>query len=109
MPSNDFGGPSPDEQYCGSCGEVIRKRDEICPMCGASQPDPRSDGKSPVVAALLAFFLGGLGAHKFYLGQVGMGVFYLCFSWTLIPILVSLAEGVYYLLQDKETFARKYA
>ena len=27
--------------------------------------------KNRIVAALLAFFLGGFGAHKFYLGQIG--------------------------------------
>jgi len=29
------------------------------------------------VALLLCFFLGGLGAHKFYEGKVGMGILYL--------------------------------
>lgn len=33
----------------------------------------RSEGKSKGVATLLAAFLGGVGAHKFYLGSLGMG------------------------------------
>ena len=33
--------------------------------------------KSKGVAYLLWFFLGALGAHKFYIGKVGMGVVYL--------------------------------
>lgn len=33
--------------------------------------------KSKVTAILLCFFLGGLGAHKFYLGKTGMGILYL--------------------------------
>lgn len=30
--------------------------------------------KSPMVSFLLAFFLGGLGGDRFYLGQTGLGV-----------------------------------
>lgn len=43
-------------------------------------------------AAFLALFLGGLGAHKFYLGKGGEGLFYLLFCWTFIPVLL----GVYH-------------
>ena len=30
--------------------------------------------KNPTIGFLLAFFLGGLGADRFWLGQVGLGV-----------------------------------
>ena len=33
--------------------------------------------KSKGIAYLLWFFLGGLSAHRFYLGQTGMGILYL--------------------------------
>ena len=33
--------------------------------------------KSKSTAYLLWFFLGGFGAHKFYLGKTGMGILYL--------------------------------
>lgn len=33
--------------------------------------------KSTGVAYLLWFFLGALGAHKFYLGRIGMGIAYI--------------------------------
>jgi TM2 domain-containing membrane protein YozV len=36
--------------------------------------------------------LGGIGAHRFYLRQWGWGIAYILFSWTLIPIVVSLVE-----------------
>jgi TM2 domain-containing membrane protein YozV len=48
--------------------------------------------KDTTVAVLLALFLGGFGAHKFYLGKPGLGVLYLLFFWTLIPSLVALIE-----------------
>ena len=34
-------------------------------------------GKSKIVAALLAFFLGSLGIHKFYLGKTKAGVIHI--------------------------------
>lgn len=36
-----------------------------------------SRGKDPLVELLLSFFLGGLGIHKFYMGQMGLGILYL--------------------------------
>ncbi len=45
--------------------------------------------KSKSTAALLAFFLGGLGIHRFYLGQNGVGILYLLFCWTFIPAFIA--------------------
>lgn len=33
--------------------------------------------KNRLVAALLCFFLGGLGIHRFYVGKVGTGILWL--------------------------------
>ena len=33
--------------------------------------------KSKVTAALLCFFLGSLGVHRFYVGKVGTGILWL--------------------------------
>ncbi len=49
--------------------------------------------KDSTVAVLLAIFLGGIGAHKFYLGKVGLGFLYLIFAWTIIPGIVALIEA----------------
>ena len=49
--------------------------------------------KSAVVALLLAIFLGGIGGHKFYLGNLILGILYLVFCWTGIPSIVALVEA----------------
>lgn len=43
----------------------------------AENPFDSSEGKNQLVAAILAFFLGVLGIHRFYLGHIGMGILYL--------------------------------
>jgi TM2 domain-containing membrane protein YozV len=64
--------------------------------------------KSKMTAAILAFFLGGIGAHKFYLGQTGMGLMYLLFCWTGIPAMVALIEFIMLLLMDENTFNMRF-
>ncbi|RYY79030.1 MAG: TM2 domain-containing protein [Moraxellaceae bacterium] len=64
--------------------------------------------KSRIVAAVLAFFLGGFGIHKFYLGQIGWGIIYLIFFWTFIPAIAAFVEFIIYLCTSDEDFARKY-
>ncbi len=41
---------------------------------------------------LLALFLGGFGVHHFYLRRIGLGILYLCFSWTPIPWVLGFIE-----------------
>ena len=48
--------------------------------------------RDEVVGILLALFLGGFGAHHFYLRRTGMGILYLCFCWTAIPSLLGFVE-----------------
>lgn len=48
--------------------------------------------KDPMVALLLCLFLGGLGAHHFYLGKIAAGVLSIVFCWTLIPAIIAFVE-----------------
>ena len=50
---------------------------------------PMAGSKSKVVAALLAFFLGGLGIHSFYMGQTKKGFIQL--GLTVIGIVLFFA------------------
>lgn len=59
-------------------------------------------------AAILAIFLGGVGFHKFYLGQIGRGIFYLLFCWTFIPAIISFFEAISFLTYSQEAWDKKY-
>jgi TM2 domain-containing membrane protein YozV len=97
------------ENFCRDCGAVIQSRAEICPKCGIRQKMPvGASSRNRTSAALFAFFLGGIGAHKFYLGQAGLGILYLLFCWTFIPAIVGLIEGVVYLSMSDASFAARY-
>ena len=64
--------------------------------------------KNKTLAAFLAFFLGGFGIHRFYLGQGGLGLLYLLFFWTSIPFFVSFVDFVLLLVMDEQSFDYKY-
>ncbi len=98
-----------EQKYCSGCGALIHKEAPQCPKCGAPQADVVGRGrKSRTTAILLALFLGGIGAHKFYLGRAGWGVVYLLFCWTFIPAVIALIELIIYITMSDADFARKY-
>lgn len=49
-----------------------------------------SNKPSLTVYLLLALFLGGIGAHDFYVGKPVTGLIKLVFCWTGIPTIISL-------------------
>ena len=68
---------SADENYCRSCGRIIKKEAEICPHCGVRQ-SLNHKGKDKVVAVILAIFLAPFNwlytykrdAWKFWIGLI---------------------------------------
>ena len=99
--------------FCKHCGKEIDEYAKFCPSCGKeqnssgesqkttiekAQSNENVSPKSRTIAALLAFFLGGLGIHRFYVGKTGTGILQIlltcCFGlgciWALIDLVVIL-------------------
>ncbi|NYT81046.1 TM2 domain-containing protein [Alcaligenaceae bacterium] len=58
------------------------------------------------IAIVLAIFLGWLGAHRFYLGQIGWGVLYLIIFYVFTPLVIVLAliDAIRYVFMSDEDF-----
>ena len=64
--------------------------------------------KNKTTAGLLALLLGGIGAHKFYLGKPMWGLVYLIFCWTFIPAVIAFFEALGFFFMKEATFQQKY-
>ncbi len=77
-----------------------------------STNEPAMGSKSKVAAALLAFFLGGLGVHQFYLGNTASGIIRIVLTLTIVGAVVSgliaLIEFIIYLTKSDEDFHQIY-
>lgn len=101
--------------FCENCGQEIENGAKFCPSCGTrcggeanvparQQPVPKweaeSDArggvspKSRLIAALLAFFLGWLGIHRFYVGKIGTGIMQILTSWCFIGEIWALIDFI---------------
>ena len=48
--------------------------------------------KSVSSAVWLCLLFGGVSGHQFYLGNTLLGVVYLLFFWTFVPVVISFFE-----------------
>jgi len=97
------GGPGLDEMYCYSCRAIIKKLAELCVHCGVRvnptlliAPPIEFSGKSRATAGILGILLGGLGVHRFYLGNIGVGIVQIIVTLITIGVgsLWGFIEGI---------------
>lgn len=92
--------------FCRGCGREIHQSAASCPgYCGARQQAARQ-GKGKATIGVLALLLGGLGIHRFYLGQ-WWGIFTCCLSGrSFHPSQPSL--GIVFLCTGDAAWEQKY-
>ena len=83
-------------RYCTACGARRDPAVQLCMQCGRSLSDDCTRHRSRIKAGLLAMFLGGLGAHSFYLGNFRKGCLQLLVTLATFGLghLWGFVEGV---------------
>ncbi len=111
--------------YCRECGYKHSSTARACPKCGAPNEETLThkvnklvDNKSMVVYLLLCWFVGILGAHRFYIGKNGSGLALLLMGtvgWLLVVpgiaaviwVIVDFITGLCHLSDPETIFAKK--
>ena len=79
--------------YCRGCGKEIHESALACPFCGAPQGAAFSASSKRILpAALLCFFFGLFGFHRFYVGKIWTGLLQLLTGggfviWTVVDFV----------------------
>lgn len=71
-------------------------------------PPPTPQESKRIVCGVLAILLGGLGIHRFMLGDVGGGIIRLLLSLICLGGIIGLIEGIIYLTKSDEEFVELY-
>ncbi len=63
-----------------------------------------------LVAGLLGILIGGLGIHRFYLGDMTGGIIRIVITFVTCGVgsLIGLIEGIIYLTKSDEEFVQTY-
>lgn len=78
--------------HCINCGHEMSNQATMCPSCG--HPTSQQGKKSKAVFVLLAVFLGGIGAHRFYVGEYGLGVLMCLLLLIGLSPIIALIEAI---------------
>ncbi len=62
--------------FCQKCGKELSDDAQFCQFCGVNLKNVPGT-KDLKIMFLLWLFLGGFGAHRFYLGNIRQGVMFL--------------------------------
>jgi TM2 domain-containing membrane protein YozV len=99
-----------DSKFCASCGKpqdrevvsnpeksntgLLELKDEIKKLRQEELYHrlKQDQSKSKLIAFLLCFFWGGLGAHRFYVGKTGTGVLMLLFTMPSVIIFYATRD-----------------
>jgi TM2 domain-containing membrane protein YozV len=102
--------PGPREQFCSSCGSVIKEAAEICPECGVRQQSSASGSgstasnlggnnvpdskRNPLIAGFLSVILPGLG-QAYNLQYTKAAVMFIAFiaGWASSAFLIGFILG----------------
>ena len=83
------------------------------PVAVARPPQPDLGDRNKYIAALIAFLIGPLGIHRFYLGRTGSGIAMVVLTCTVIGLLVTVPwafiDMIRYLVMSDREFAERYA
>lgn len=69
---------------------------------------PQYRNLNRVTAGVLALLLGWVGVHKFYMGKIAQGVVMAVFSFSGVPAVIAIVEGILYLTMSDYNFREKY-
>ena len=96
---------TPSLVHCTTCGTQMAQNAASCPKCGAPNAvgSANVSRRTMVAAALLCFFLGTFGIHRFYVGKIGTGILMILTLgglgiWTLIDFVMIIVGS----FTDKE-------
>ncbi len=64
--------------------------------------------KNKTTAGLFALFLGWAGVHRFYLGQIGLGILYIFLMFFGVSFILGLIDAIVFFNMDEREFERKY-
>lgn len=98
--------------FCANCGSTVGEGAEVCLNCGVAVKKAAASGDlgdKKIVAALLAFFLGGIGIHNFYLGETKKGVLKIILSFCFgLGSILALIDFIRILVDKYEVNPDKF-